>query len=59
MSEFWIRKMRTLFRCVDLDKSGTLTKRDHEIFGRKFADHHQLVGEEASAAINNVLEVRE
>jgi len=57
MSDFWIRKMRTFFRRLDVINDGVLTVKDAVEFGRIFSERRKLDEENGNILRSRLLEV--
>ena len=51
------RKMRTLFRRLDIDNDGFLTRRDYEGIAERFVQEGKLEGPEAEKVRDNMQKV--
>lgn len=45
-TKIWLRKMRTRFSCLDLNKNGLLTKEDFEVMSENFISHLKNTNED-------------
>jgi len=57
MSEFWARKVRTLFSKVDINNDGLISKKDAEGLADNLADVENLSPERRALIKDNLVKV--